>query len=880
MMERRGQRQRKIFSWLPSPEVRADGRTTPSQPTWDGPSVLRASPRRLPVLDGENVDAVELKDQELRSEARLRSPSASETRSPARRWRVDRASPDASSATTDRRASPSAGSQSSPSPQRGGRSLSRSTSRSSSSSASSSRDRSASRSATASRSIASPSPVRSKPPAPHVPPVPRPEARKESQGEAAQATLRAQLRAELRAELAAERDAEQPVAGPAAEHAAEVAVELAADLAAAAPASPPATVQLPLQPAVRITPPPAPEPAAQRAAAPPAAGRHVEQHAPVAPKALSPERADGTVFPSVRRLSDAFSSPSPATSRTGSFSMDVPVRRGSVKELRERLAASGKLMGVPAPQAESPSRPRWEPPIGSCARRQGSEAVAPGKPAPAPPAGSAVAGARTSVGSADSAARGSATALDRAIHAHEWSEVESMISRGDCGVHPKAFSVLLKEKPALATALVTHAAEADDWSGRREIAESDVQSSDFDSHEVRIQLADTPVQKFTFSPGKRVDLSPPELRSSRRNSPEPAAPSASGERSATPGVARATTEPASPSASAERGGRVRRARAGTELGSAHSASKSPSPERQTFRWLLDGESRISELQGTASPGSDLETNALEARFRELRRAVEIAAPYAKPSEPSEFDLEAPMPFVRVATAARDPALAVGSYALDTAALEGLSPEKTHSALAALAVDDVQAGTAAHEAIDQVEASVISAVASLTRLSESVSADLVPGRLSAQRGTAPEWLRYADSISADPGRMPLQSATAPAHDAVWRANLPALAELPGVSPEARIPWSTPPRSAGGLLRKHGLEDLVSAAEEVAAEVRVDASRPAMRDHFAGLSQHAPQDSKSPASRASEWLRKTHNIAISPEAIAAIHARRCAQNRKAW
>ena len=27
----------------------------------------------------------------------------------------------------------------------------------------------------------------------------------------------------------------------------------------------------------------------------------------------------------------------------------------------------------------------------------------------------------------------------------------------------------------------------------------------------------------------------------------------------------------------------------------------------------------------------------------------------------------------------------------------------------------------------------------------------------------------------------------------------------------------PRSAGGLLRKHGLEDLVSAAEEVAAEV---------------------------------------------------------------
>ena len=39
-------------------------------------------------------------------------------------------------------------------------------------------------------------------------------------------------------------------------------------------------------------------------------------------------------------------------------------------------------------------------------------------------------------------------------------------------------------------------------------------------------------------------------------------------------------------------------------------------------------------------------------------------------------------------------------------------------------------------------------------------------------------------------------------------------------------------------------------------------------------------RSPASRASEWLRKTHNIAISPEAIAAIHARRCATFHSAF
>merc|ERR1719247_2029662 len=94
-----------------------------------------------------------------------------------------------------------------------------------------------------------------------------------------------------------------------------------------------------------------------------------------------------------------------------------------------------------------------------------------------------------------------------------------MISRGDCGVHPKAFSVLLQHKPALATALVTQAAEAgNDWGGRRDIAESDAQSADLEESEVRIQLDETPVQKLTFSP-VRADLSPPELQSSHRSTP-------------------------------------------------------------------------------------------------------------------------------------------------------------------------------------------------------------------------------------------------------------------------------------------------------------------------------------------------------------------------
>merc|ERR1719421_978414 len=111
---------------------------------------------------------------------------------------------------------------------------------------------------------------------------------------------------------------------------------------------------------------------------------------------------------------------------------------------------------------------------------------------------------------------------------------------------------------------------------------------------------------------------------------------------------------------------------------------------------------------------------------------------------------------------------------------------------------------------------------------------------------------------------------PAIDGVWRANLPALDELPGVSPE-RHPWSSPSRSGDGFLRTQGLEDLVSAAEEVAAEVRADAPRPAMRDQFPETWQHAspttpgswpyaspkaPKSALSPATRASEWLRKTH------------------------
>merc|ERR1719375_2693434 len=119
--------------------------------------------------------------------------------------------------------------------------------------------------------------------------------------------------------------------------------------------------------------------------------------------------------------------------------------------------------------------------------------------------------------------------------------------------------------------------------------------------------------------------------------------------------------------------------------------------------------------------------------------------------------------------------------MDAAAL-GLSSQKTHSALAALAVDDVQAETVPHDAIQQVEASVINAVASLTRLSESVATDIAPARLSL-RDTAREV------------------------DSVWHGNLPALAELPGVSPVARIPWNSPPRSTQGFLKMQGLDDLV-------------------------------------------------------------------------